>query len=387
VLVALALAGGMLLAQAGSAGSGTPGPQLTTAPATGPGATTTSVPATGPAAKLAELKEMMRSPRPRTPEELEATIKQRVPEILKVVDAMQKEYPKADETAEAELVGVVTASQLARITEDKAVAEKAKQYALAVLESNAKPELKVFADAHLLLMKIQPMGTSQPAADTAKMVNAFIDKYAKTPVCADAIMSGLNIAQLFEDEKLFEQLKDRLIKECPEHPVSRDILRKAGKSVDLGKPFKATLTLLDGKKLTLPDDLKGKVVVVDFWATWCMPCVMAMPDMKAAYKKYKDQGVQFVGISLDEKDDKAKVAEFVKQQEIAWPIAFSGQGWEDPTARQYGIASIPSVWVVGKDGLVVSDDAREKLGETIEAAIKGVPASGPATRPATMPRK
>ena len=99
--------------------------------------------------------------------------------------------------------------------------------------------------------------------------------------------------------------------------------------------------------------------------------------MKVLYARYKDKGVEFVGISLDKDGDKTKVAEFVKQRQMGWVHTFSGQGWGDPTARKYGVSAIPAIWVIGKDGKVVSDNARGLLAEMIEKALAAKAAGKP----------
>jgi len=139
-------------------------------------------------------------------------------------------------------------------------------------------------------------------------------------------------------------------------------------SPSAGKPFKAELTRLDGSKLVLPDDLKGKVVLVDFWATWCPPCVASVPELKRLYGKYHGQGLEIVGISLDE--DRSALERFIKDRDLAWIHTFSGMQWADPTAKDHGVDSIPNTWLVGRDGMIITDQAEQRLEESIADALK-----------------
>ena len=80
-----------------------------------------------------------------------------------------------------------------------------------------------------------------------------------------------------------------------------------------------------------------------------------------------------VGISLDRAGEKDKLAAFVKQRGMSWVQTYTGKGWSDPTARYYGVRSIPSIWVVGRDGKVVSRNARRSLEATIDKALAAAP--------------
>ncbi|MBN1854863.1 MAG: redoxin family protein [Pirellulales bacterium] len=117
--------------------------------------------------------------------------------------------------------------------------------------------------------------------------------------------------------------------------------------------------LLDGKEFDW-SAYKGKVVLVDFWATWCSPCIREMPNVKEAYKNYHAKGFDIVGISLDE--DIEKVKKYVETNQIPWAILFSdveeATGWKHPMAVHYGIQAIPATILVGQDGKVVSLSAR-----------------------------
>ncbi|MCX7824124.1 MAG: TlpA family protein disulfide reductase [Verrucomicrobiae bacterium] len=98
------------------------------------------------------------------------------------------------------------------------------------------------------------------------------------------------------------------------------------------------------------ESLKGKVVIVDFWATWCPPCRQEIPGFIELQKKFGDKGLVVVGLSLD--DDTATVADFVKEQRVNYPVFVVGQ---DTTAAWGGINSIPTTFILDKSGRKVGE--------------------------------
>ena len=101
---------------------------------------------------------------------------------------------------------------------------------------------------------------------------------------------------------------------------------------------------------------RSKVVLVDFWATWCPPCRAEMPNVIQAYKKFHPQGFEVVGISLDQSKD--RLLQYTEKQGMPWPQYFDGKGWDNAISRQYGISSIPSMWLLDKTGKIRSTSAR-----------------------------
>jgi len=132
------------------------------------------------------------------------------------------------------------------------------------------------------------------------------------------------------------------------------------------KPMEMKFTAVDGREVDLAS-LRGKVILIDFWATWCGPCVAELPNVKKAYEKLHEKGFEIVGISFDQ--SKESLEKFVAEKEMPWPQFFDGKGWENEYGKKYGIHGIPAMWLVGKDGKVVSFKARGKLEEKVEKLL------------------
>jgi thiol-disulfide isomerase/thioredoxin len=140
-----------------------------------------------------------------------------------------------------------------------------------------------------------------------------------------------------------------------------------------GKAREFSATTTDGKAVNFPSDYKGKLVLLDFWATWCGPCMGEVPSVVAVYNKYHGQGFEILGISLDNKSTASKVAPVTKEKGMAWPQVCDQKFWEAAVAKLYGIDSIPHAYLVdGDTGLILAegDGIRgEGLARAVEAAL------------------
>ncbi len=127
-----------------------------------------------------------------------------------------------------------------------------------------------------------------------------------------------------------------------------------------------TLTSPDGKEYSL-SDLKGKIVLLDFWASWCRPCRQENPNVVKVYEKYKSQGFTVFSVSLD--GSKQRWESAIEQDKLTWPYHVSDlKKWQSAPAALYGVRSIPRAFLIDREGKVASTEVRGA--EQIEAALK-----------------
>ncbi len=144
----------------------------------------------------------------------------------------------------------------------------------------------------------------------------------------------------------------------------------------MAPPFAVTTT--DGQRLSL-DDLKGKVVLVDFWATWCAPCREALPRVKSIAKKFEGQPLVVLSVSLD--TDEQRWKDFIASHEMTWP-QYRDAGFAGPMAKSFGVEAIPHTFTVDADG-VLQD---EHIGDAdIEGKLKKLIARAQQLQPAAKP--
>lgn len=157
-------------------------------------------------------------------------------------------------------------------------------------------------------------------------------------------------ALLYPDDKNYDAWVGRNISEIDFHFIDLN-----GKEVDLAK-------------------YRGKIVMLDFWATWGPPCMEILPAKLAAYKKYRHLGFEIIGISADL--DREDLVAVVKQRNITWPQYFDSSGKDNGAIKKFGITHFPSMWLVDKKGVIRYVSAGRDMGGKIESLIsEGAPAA------------
>ena len=144
----------------------------------------------------------------------------------------------------------------------------------------------------------------------------------------------------------------------PRLPMPPD-LRLGKKALE----FKATT--MDGTEINFPKSFQGKIVMLDFWATWCGPCVAEVPNMKKAYEAHHENGFEILGVSFDQPNAEQVVQKFLSQRELTWPQIYEGKFWDTTIGQQHDVGAIPFV-------LLVDGDSGEILGTSKELRGAGL---------------
>ena len=200
-------------------------------------------------------------------------------------------------------------------------------------------------------------------------MNAFLQQYNDSDVAPYFIeMNMLRMMSLEQISSFYDRFTNRVKQTEKGREIGERIaLLKKLAPGSFAPEFE--LTTSDGKKIALKD-LRGHIVLLDFWASWCGPCMDEMPNVKALYEQYHDRGLEIVGISMD--NNKAKWEGAIERAGLVWHHVSSLKGMNRcPVAKLYQVVAIPKLYIVDKDGKIIAkdlrgEDLREKMDELFQ---------------------
>jgi thiol-disulfide isomerase/thioredoxin len=234
---------------------------------------------------------------------------------------------------------------------------------------DAKPATKAKSSAErLMAMSGDLMEKKITLADWEKEVTAHLDKFPDcelNPMIQDQRLSFVEELAPTRLISLLEELSKNSNADIASMAKQRLTVAKERELLK-SKPLELKFKSLEGEDVDL-EKLRGKVVLIQFWATWCGPCMAEMPHVQEAYAKFHDKGFEILGISLD--DDEKELRAVLKKKKIAWTQCFDGKGWESPLAKRFGIDAIPALWLVNKQGMVTDTDVTEGLAEKVAKLV------------------
>ena len=218
--------------------------------------------------------------------------------------------------------------------------------------ADASGSAKREASLELIQLHLAQVGDSTDPEVIKKMddeMRAFVEKNQ-----GDQRIDYLNLSRAKLNAQVNPELSEAILKDL-KSSAKKNIAEQATAQLRMiqlllrHEPLDLDFQAVDGRAVSLKN-LRGKVVLVDFWATWCGPCMREAPNVVATYNKLRDHGFEIVGISLDQ--DVGRVRAVTEQMGMTWPQYCDDKGWQNEISSRYGIQAIPTTWILDKRGYV-----------------------------------
>ena len=287
--------------------------------------------------------------------------------VAEKVGEFLKQFPKSDQAEQARSIEGQLLNVAARLGNTNAAAKVAALTEARLKDPNTPEEERFQLRVEQLQRRFAETGETNHTAMLTAMEKGVREVQKEFPARPEGAALLLGLAE----EWLNQGDQDHALKLAREVATSKDPEIKesaAGlikKLERVGKPLAIQFKALDGREVDLAK-LHGKVVLLDFWATWCGPCIQELPQLKAAYDKLNAKGFEIIGISLDQ--ERAELEKMIAEKKMPWPQYFEG-GDKNKFADEYQIAAIPTMWLVDKKGNLRDLNAREDLATKVEKLL------------------
>lgn len=309
---------------------------------------------------------------PKSREEMMTSFKAWISKQKQAADSFLEAFPDDKRRWDAKLVSVRAAVQIGQMEGTAEVADADRKAIEEIIAAtDASEETKGEAAFLRVMMMTGDFDEAKPETFSAfhKAAGEFLEKHGTHKLAGQLrqiqlqVLSGIDSP---ENDALLEKLAAGSDGESAGE--AKTILEQRKRMAALKtKPIELKFTATNGTEVDLTK-MRGKVVLVDFWASWCGPCIGEMPNVVAAYKKLHDKGFEIVGISLDQ--DKAPMEAAMKKLNMTWPQHFDGKGWQNEISSSFGINSIPAAWLIDKKGMLRETGLRgEALGAGVEKLL------------------
>lgn len=309
----------------------------------------------------------------------QAGVRNFIAELTPLAGVLAGKMLKSDEKGVAILQAVQIRIELLQLSMRFGLIENDKELNtfLELLKKDMRPLIADFAKYQDVSSKVEALLTSKP--DERAKVAAAVIEFVTAPkeVQASHVQLSSETVRMLGysgDYKLAATTADTLSKLIakstdPRFARSAKFMAGAARRFRLpGHEMKITGKTHDGEDFDW-SSYRGKVVLVDFWATWCGPCLQELPNVEANYKKYHDKGFDVVGISIDE--DLDRLSAFLDDRKLPW-VNLTDSAAETSNATYYGVSGIPNTILVGRDGKVIELNVRgAKLGVLLEKHLGG----------------